>query len=596
LILLLGLVLFAGASLILAEGGLFHPGSPIFHIQYFVEQRRADLTFNQNHKLVYLVDLVERRAGDVIGLAGTQTEVEAIFFLNENFNQALTALSKIPADELNTHFYRLEEMLGYLDAAMSSVSQAENLTSEMFLSLQEKISAMRTLLSMAGGADNEQAQLQGDPSFLPFLANGIAKPDATGLAAIPEHAVLFPPGSAGALHAFFPLTGQHAELTCESCHAGGRYAGTPATCESCHASVKPIPHFVGDCAACHTSNDWAEIYFDHTLAGTSDCQSCHAQDKPVNHFQGQCSACHNTQDWAQATFNHTAAGATNCQSCHSQNKPANHYTGQCSACHSTNAWRPANFNQSAQTDCQSCHADDRPANHFQGQCSSCHSTNTWGGADFNHEGFPDCQSCHNRPANHFQGQCSNCHSTNTWGGADFNHDGFTDCQSCHNRPDNHFQGQCSSCHSTNSWGGAYFSHDGFTDCQSCHNRPDNHAQGQCSNCHSTSSWEPTNFDHSGQTNCQSCHIPPSDHWSGQCSKCHNTNNWGNVSVDGHSFPMGHGDADGQCSSCHNGTNTNVNCFKCHDRDETVNKHREEGIEDIAGRCLECHPNGGGGDD
>jgi hypothetical protein len=56
--------------------------------------------------------------------------------------------------------------------------------------------------------------------------------------------------------------------------------------------------------------------------------------------------------------------------------------------------------------------------------------------------------------------------------------------------------------------------------------------------------------------------------------------------------MGHGDSNGQCSNCHNGANPAVNCFKCHDRGKMVEKHREKGIEEIAGRCLECHPNGG----
>ncbi len=220
LILMLALVLFVGVSLLLAEGGLFHPDSPVFRIQFFVEQRRADLTFDQNRKTLYLITLVERRAGDVISLAGSPSEADAIFYLDENINQALTALSKIPADDLGTHINRLEEMLSFLKAALSSVSLVENQDSNLFLSLQEKVFALQTLLSMAGGTDTGLAQVQGNPAILPFLTNETAAPNSDDLAAIPEHAVLFPPGSAGALHAFFPLTGRHAELTCESCHGG----------------------------------------------------------------------------------------------------------------------------------------------------------------------------------------------------------------------------------------------------------------------------------------------------------------------------------------------------------------------------------------
>jgi hypothetical protein len=32
----------------------------------------------------------------------------------------------------------------------------------------------------------------------------------------------------------FPLTGSHRRESCESCHADGLFAGTPARCELCH--------------------------------------------------------------------------------------------------------------------------------------------------------------------------------------------------------------------------------------------------------------------------------------------------------------------------------------------------------------------------
>ena len=71
----------------------------------------------------------------------------------------------------------------------------------------------------------------------------------------------------------------------------------------------------------------------------------------------------------------------------------------------------------------------------------------------------------------------------------------------------------------------------------------------------------------------------------QCSKCHSTNNWNNINVRGHTFPMDHGDASGVCSKCHNGTKVNVDCYKCHDKTSTIEKHNEEGITGINGRGL-----------
>ncbi len=60
---------------------------------------------------------------------------------------------------------------------------------------------------------------------------------------------------------------------------------------------------------------------------------------------------------------------------------------------------------------------------------------------------------------------------------------------------------------------------------------------------------------------------------------------------GHSFPTNHGGAGGNCSACHSSNSTSVNCYKCHNQAKMVEKHNEEGISNIAGRCLSCHPNG-----
>ena len=47
----------------------------------------------------------------------------------------------------------------------------------------------------------------------------------------------------------FPLTGEHRSLSCDRCHVGGVFKGTPRQCESCHslgsrvsAPAKPLNH------------------------------------------------------------------------------------------------------------------------------------------------------------------------------------------------------------------------------------------------------------------------------------------------------------------------------------------------------------------
>src|SRR3990172_11046201 len=38
----------------------------------------------------------------------------------------------------------------------------------------------------------------------------------------------------------FPLTGAHAQARCETCHTGGRFAGTPKQCADCHGTGRRI--------------------------------------------------------------------------------------------------------------------------------------------------------------------------------------------------------------------------------------------------------------------------------------------------------------------------------------------------------------------
>lgn len=367
----------------------------------------------------------------------------------------------------------------------------------------------------------------------------------------------------------FGLDGKHASLQCSACHSPS-IPDLPTDCQGCHE--EPAVHlgrYGLQCADCHTAAGWTPASFSHPAAISQDCAACHTPDRPEQHFPGQCSNCHDTAAWQPANFNHQAADVSDCAACHEFNRPANHYPGQCSACHTTVAWIPATFDHqvAGATDCALCHSLVRPANHYPGQCSACHTTTAWTPATFDHQvaGATDCTFCHSTdsPANHYAGQCSACHTTNAWLPADFNHQvaGATNCVLCHSAdsPPNHFAGQCSACHSTRAWRPASFDHKlaGATDCQSCHDRPDNH-------------------------------------FPGQCSQCHNTSNW-NASFN-HRFPTDHGDANGECAACHVTANFGVTCTNCHNLNEMNNEHADEGISNIAGRCLECHPTGEKDDD
>lgn len=558
--LLLALVLLGG-GLALAQAGDFSPQSIAYPLQDFAEQQNLNLISDPYQRASYALNLLDRRLQGMQRLAGTGYEAIALRELNHSLDQTIQEIGHAPAEGLDLLKIRLAMLLQEIERSLASLQTAPLDSPELFSAVSAKVLALENMVGVFAmtQASDTTAYLDEAMDKLAAITPAVVNSAATPLpGTIVPQTVAFPPGSAGAEHKFFPLSGKHAQLTCATCHVDGLYAGTKNQCIDCHVEKLPAEHYPGLCSDCHISSTWEEVYYEHNVIRWPDCRLCHLKVVPPDHYRGQCSACHNTRAWLPATFNHQVAMATNCQSCHSDDRPANHYAGQCSACHKTRAWLPASFNHNGQVNCQSCHSDDRPANHFGGQCSACHSTRAWLPATFNHNGQSDCQSCHSddRPANHYSGQCSTCHNTSSWQGATFSHSGLTDCQSCHSddRPANHYSGQCSACHSTSSWQGASFSHKGLTDCQSCH-------------------------------------TAPSGHWAGQCSQCHTTSGWGKVSVSGHTFPMEHGDANGECSACHDGTSSNVNCYRCHNKADTEKKHQEEGILDIAGRCLECHPDG-----
>lgn len=103
----------------------------------------------------------------------------------------------------------------------------------------------------------------------------------------------------------FPLTGRHAGLACEKCHATGQFAGLSTTCVSCHND--PAFHagmFSSDCASCHTTDNWFARYTG-PHPGIAD-----EGGSGVNHGGASCRDCH-TQNLRTAT----------CLACHDSNNP-----------------------------------------------------------------------------------------------------------------------------------------------------------------------------------------------------------------------------------------------------------------------------------
>ena len=206
----------------------------------------------------------------------------------------------------------------------------------------------------------------------------------------------------------FPLTGAHATLQCQACHAGGKFTNLSTACVSCH--LKDFQN---------TNNP------NHTAAG----------------FPQQCQVCHSTTAWMPASFNHNTTGFP---------LTGAHVTVPCASCHINGQYA------NTPTACYSCHQKDYQGttdpNHvaaaFPTTCALCHNTTSWAGATFNHTWFPiysgthagvwsTCGTCHINASNYAAFSCINCH-THSQSNTDPHHtdvSGYvynaTSCYSCH---------------------------------------------------------------------------------------------------------------------------------------------------------------------
>lgn len=445
------LILVLGAVVVVAAGSPFSPADGWFYSsQRSLEEAVGRLRSRPMDQASLRIDLARRRLKDVLESGAGPARNQAVLELEQALRTAVEAASRCPQADASQLRLELLGLFEDVARALPAGSSAQ----DGFPAWMSVITRLLRLpgLQLADLGGVSPGGLSNDVSLsLPSQASPPLPVPTPTEAAVPPHIILFPPGSAGAKHAFYPLVGKHLQIECTACHPQGEYAGTGRTCETCHLQQKPVSHYPGACDLCHAPTAWADIHYVHSAPLSDNCALCHQRDKPAGHYNGQCSACHSTAAWLPAHFNHSAAGAINCISCHSSDRPAKHWDAQCSACHSTDAWLPAHFNHDAAgaVDCVSCHSQNRPANHWGGQCSACHSTSAWLPASFNHAAAraTDCIACHsaNRPANHFGGQCSACHSTRGWLPASFNH----------SFPINHggANGQCAACHpgGTGSW-------------------------------------------------------------------------------------------------------------------------------------------------
>jgi hypothetical protein len=255
----------------------------------------------------------------------------------------------------------------------------------------------------------------------------------------------------------FPLTGGHAEQSCDACHSDDPFSDSlDKACVSCHLEDdEHAGHRGGGCDSCHSSEDWATSTFDHDVdteyaldgahasvecadchvepifevALESTCHACHEEDDPHDGTQGsECADCHNETAWTDDVFfDH---GLTRFPLL------GHHAETECSDCHETQVFRDA------PTACVDCHADDDShEGRFATDCALCHNPVDWLSWQFDHDtrtGFPlagahartSCESCHRGSLTRQTAlgeRCSDCHRADDVHNGEFGYD----CGRCH---------------------------------------------------------------------------------------------------------------------------------------------------------------------
>lgn len=277
----------------------------------------------------------------------------------------------------------------------------------------------------------------------------------------------------------FPLTGQHTELECRSCHSSLEFNKVSSDCISCHTDFHQ--QTVGnDCARCHTPASWIvenitqlheKISF--PLMGAHaiiNCNTCHQNETNLRFspISPECISCH-SQDYETAKMpDHITLGfPVDCSQCHRQTGmnwigegivhsffplEQGHKINDCSQCHKSSTYKDIT------PDCINCHKTDLANAHspdhslFPTQCNLCHTlAQGWMPAAFaNHDArFPiysgkhkgawdQCTDCHKTQGNFNSFTCIECHEHNNAGNLAKNHNEVRGyqfesmaCYSCH---------------------------------------------------------------------------------------------------------------------------------------------------------------------
>jgi hypothetical protein len=438
----------------------------------------------------------------------------------------------------------------------------------------------------------------------------------------------------------FPLTGLHANVTCEKCHgprpgqAMARYKGLPFTeCQNCHTD----PHkgafqdasFKGSCQSCHSTAGWKAIL----PAGGFD----HNQTKfPLHgkHAETACATCHKNNDF-RAPIAHTL-----CRDCH-EDTHHGQFEGRaagsdCNACHNEEKFKPSLFTR--ETHQQSPFRLE--GKHLKLECEACHQPS---GKDAAYKIRKlICADCHADPhggefrAAPYENRCELCHTQESFRPATF--DLSRHAKTKFALANAHAAVLCADCHeplpNVNNANAAHVTgapppaarqyHFADQTCTGCHMDPHSTKQ-TCETCHNTRNWrELRSFDHATtkfalegahqNATCIGCHRPVTaaatsagarakttadfSHTPKQCFECHEDIHGGQFMVPG---------SEKDCSSCHtiskwsagafdhsktdfplDGAHSMVRCAQCHTQQKEIDGRVVRLYRGTAKNCEGCH--------
>lgn len=258
----------------------------------------------------------------------------------------------------------------------------------------------------------------------------------------------------------FQLIGRHSDVSCLTCHLGGRFdeptIETASDCATCHVDVHQGT-FQSTCTTCHNETSFQDVnglalhaQTAFPLTGAHEqiaCEQCHTDDLggAFASLDTSCETCHEDDYYSSATLDHAELGfPQTCETCHSTltwttgvfashaatsggfELVGAHRVAACESCHTVPGFG-TKFQTAGDDDCFSCHADDYAGEHqgsgFPTTCSTCHNSNDWDDARFvdhdrdsfpiysgDHRGeWPSCQTCHTVPGDYQIFTCLVCH-------------------------------------------------------------------------------------------------------------------------------------------------------------------------------------------